>query len=303
MSNLNLDIAEDPLLHRRLKSLSRGLGFLEPLQARPSSSRPSGAHKAPLPRRKNQQGTSRRSIDRFQTVTQAQKPPKPVSPYRVSSYSTIQNLKSAKPPSGLKVSAPPNIINLTLGGFQTVSDSQRQTIVSKPKISNSNNNQALNQLFHKHIQIEKSGPNKFTIENSNFADDAKFSLLLNMLAKPLKKFNSAGTATSILKLEELKVKNAMGILSISNCNIKSSKFCQLLESFHGSSNLEMIEINGNKSSIKSNVILSLAELIKSMDTKSSSGAGSEKTSKATVGSQNKLRSGRSAKNRQVHLVI
>ena len=226
-------------------------------------------------------------------MTQAQKPPKPVSPYRVSSYSTIQNLKSAKPPSGLKYSAPPNIINLTLGGFQTVSDSQRQ----KPKIPNSNNNQASNQLFHKHIQIEKSGPNKFTIENSNFADDAKFALLLNMLAKPLKKFNTAGTATSILKFEELKVKSAMGIFSVSNCNIKSTKFCQLLESFHGSSNLELIEINGNKSSIKSNVILGLSELIKSMDTKILSGTVSDKTSKATISSQSKLKSNQNMKNR------
>lgn len=86
-----------------------------------------------------------------------------------------------------------------------------------------------------------------------------------MLNKPLKTFNTAGTATTIIKYEELKVKSSIGILSISSCNIKSSKFCQLLESFHGSPNLEMIEINGNKSSIKSNVILSLCELIKSID--------------------------------------
>ena len=207
-------------------------------------------------------------------------------------------MKSAKPPSGLKYSAPPNIINLTLGGFQTVSDSQRQ----KPKIQN-NNNQTINQLFQKHIQVEKSGPNKFTIENSNFADDAKFALLLNMLNKPLKKFNTAGTATSIMKFEELKVKSSIGILSISNCNIKSSKFCQLLESFHGSSNLEMIEINGNKSSIKSNVILSLSELIKSIDARNSSVSASERTGKATLSSQNKVKSNRAANSQHVHLII
>lgn len=73
---------------------------------------------------------------------------------------------------------------------------------------------------------------------------------------------------SFARGELKKVKSVINTVAIWNCNIKSYKFSQILESFYGSKNLEVVQIIENKSSLKSNVIISIGELAKSVSFKS-----------------------------------
>ena len=60
------------------------------------------------------------------------------------------------------------------------------------------------------------------------------------------------------------VANKLNEVQLINCCIKSNKLVQLFESFISSTSLKKIEIRGMKSSIKSNVVVAIAELALSL---------------------------------------
>lgn len=138
-----------------------------------------------------------------------------------------------------------------------MSDKQRSKSIEQKK------NQQLQSLYQKFIKVKKlnhaKSINQLHIENTNFADDVKFSHFIEMLNKSAR-FYQTDKITSVDK----KMKQIVDVLIVWNSNIISSKLSQILESFQGSQSLEMISIVDNKSSLKSNVVISLGEMIKSL---------------------------------------
>ena len=66
------------------------------------------------------------------------------------------------------------------------------------------------------------------------------------------------------KRNETKIKDKVNSVVIWNCNIKSTKLADIFELFNGSKTIETIQICQNQKPLKTDVVLSLGEMIKSI---------------------------------------